>query len=144
MEEVFKRVKGGYSVVAYIAEQGIVAFRDPYGIKPLLYGRRHDGLLPSYAIASASVSLHIMNFADIENVDACQAIFIDKKRRLHARKLSNCAHSPCLFEWVYFARPDSFIDNVNVYDCRVNLGRFLADEIKKLDLKIDVVVPVPD
>ncbi len=144
VEEVFKRVKGGYSVVAYIAEQGIVAFRDPYGIKPLLYGRRHDGLHPSYAIASESVSLNIMNFAEIENVEAGQAIFIDKKRRLHARKLSNCAHSPCLFEWVYFARPDSFIDNVNVYDCRVNLGRFLADEIKKHELKIDIVVPVPD
>jgi len=141
---VFKKVKGGYSVVAYIAGQGIVAFRDPYGIKPLLYGRRYDGILLSYAIASESVSLNIMNFTEIENVEAGQAIFIDQKHRLHARKLTRCVHSPCLFEWVYFARPDSFIDNVNVYDCRVNLGRFLADEIKKLDLKIDVVVPVPD
>jgi amidophosphoribosyltransferase len=143
-EGVFKKVKGGYSVVGYIAEEGMVAFRDPYGIKPLVYGKRHDGILPSYAIASESVSLNIMNFSKIENVQAGQVIFIDKNRTLHAKKITNCAHSPCLFEWVYFARPDSFIDNVNVYDCRVNLGSLLADEIMKLNLKIDVVVPVPD
>jgi len=71
-------------------------------------------------------------------------VFIDKNRQVHTRKIANCPHTPCLFEWVYFARPDSFIDNVNVYDCRVNLGRFLAEEIKKYHLKIDVVVPVPD
>lgn len=143
-EGVFKKVKGSYSVVGYIAEQGMVAFRDPYGIKPLVYGKRHDGIIPSYAFASESVSLNIMNFSQIENVQAGQVIFIDKNRKLHAKKLTKCAHSPCLFEWVYFARPDSFIDNVNVYDCRVNLGSFLADEIMKLNLKIDVVVPVPD
>ena len=143
-EGVFKKVKGSYSVVGYIAEQGMVAFRDPYGIKPLVYGKRHDGIIPSYAFASESVSLNIMNFSQIENVQAGQVIFIDKNRKLHAKKLTKCAHSPCLFEWVYFARPDSFIDNVNVYDCRVNLGSFLADEIIKLNLKIDVVVPVPD
>ena len=144
VEGVFKKVRGSYSVIAYIAEQGIVAFRDPYGIKPLAYGKRDDGLLPSYAIASESVSLNIMNFSYIKNVEAGQVIFIDKNRRLYTQKLANCPHRPCLFEWVYFARPDSFIDNVNVYDCRVNLGRLLADEIKKHNLKIDVVVPVPD
>ena len=144
VEGVFKKVKGGYSVVGYIAEQGMVAFRDPYGIKPLVYGKRYDGMLPSYAFASESVSLNIMNFSQIENVEAGQVVFIDKKRRLHAKKLTSCAHSPCLFEWVYFARPDSFIDKVNVYDCRVSLGRFLAEEIKSLNLDIDVVVPVPD
>lgn len=141
---VFKKVKGSYSVVAYIAEQGMVAFRDPYGIKPLVYGKRNDGLLPSYAVASESVSLNLMNFSHIKNVEAGQVLFIDKNRQVHTRKIVHCPHTPCLFEWVYFARPDSFIDNVNVYDCRVNLGRFLAGEIKKLNLKIDVVVPVPD
>lgn len=144
VESVFRKVKGSYSVLAYIAEKGIVAFRDPHGIKPLVYGTRDDGLLPSYAFASESVSLNIMNFSDIKNVEAGQVIFIDKDRRIHKRKIVRCPHTPCLFEWVYFARPDSFIDNVNVYDCRVNLGRFLADEIKKHNLKIDVVVPVPD
>lgn len=144
VEEVFKKVKGSYSVVAYIAEQGIVAFRDPFGIKPLVYGKRDDGFLPSYAIASESVCLNIMNFGQIKNVEAGQVIFIDQDRKLHSRKIAHCPHSPCLFEWVYFARPDSFIDNVNVYKCRVNLGRFLAEEIKKQNLDIDVVVPVPD
>jgi len=141
---VFKKVKGGYAVVAYIAEQGMVAFRDPYGIKPLVYGLRHDGLVPSYAIASESVALNIMNFSQIKNIAAGQALFIDQNRNVHSRTIAHCPHSPCLFEWVYFARPDSFIDNVNVYKCRINLGRLLADEIKKQKLKIDVVVPVPD
>lgn len=144
VEGVFSQVKGSYSVVAYIAEQGIVAFRDPYGIKPLVFGERKDGITPSYAFASESVSLNIMNFSNIKNVESGQVIFLDKDRKLHSRKLKTCEHSPCLFEWVYFARPDSFIDNVNVYDCRVNLGRYLADEIKKHNLKIDVVVPIPD
>lgn len=144
VKKVFEQVKGGYSVAAYIAGKGLVAFRDPFGIKPLVYGKKDDGIQPSYAIASESVSLNITNFSDIKNVGAGQALFIDEKRRLHTRKLAQCPHTPCLFEWVYFARPDSYIDNVNVYDCRVNLGRFLAEEIKKHNLDIDVVVPVPD
>lgn len=144
VKKVFELVKGSYSVIAYIAGEGMVAFRDPYGIKPLVYGTRKDGILPSYAVASESVSLNIANFSNIRNVTAGQALFIDRQRRLHTRRLTQCPPSPCLFEWVYFARPDSFIDNVNVYDCRVNLGRFLAEEIKKQNLKIDVVVPVPD
>ena len=144
VEGLFEKAKGGYSVVAYIAGQGMVAFRDPYGIKPLVYGKRKDGILPSYAIASESVSLNLMNFNQIENVKPGQVIYIDQKHRFHSKTLTHCSHSPCLFEGVYFARPDSFIDNVNVYDCRVNLGRFLADEINKHNLEIDVVVPVPD
>ncbi len=141
---VFQKIQGAYSVVAYIAEHGMVAFRDPYGIKPLVFGIREDGSPPSYAIASESVSLDLMNFRQVESLAAGEAIFIDRERNVHRKVLSDRPHSPCLFEWVYFARPDSFIDNVNVYKCRVNLGRFLADEIKKQDLKIDVVVPVPD
>jgi len=141
---VYDKVKGSYSVVAYIAEQGMVAFRDPYGIKPLVYGKRKDGMLPSYAVASESVSLNIMNFSDLKDIKPGQVLFIDKHRKLHTRRLVQHAHSPCLFEWVYFARPDSFIDDVNVYNCRIRLGRLLAQDIKKLDLKIDVVVPVPD
>ena len=144
VEGVYKQVKGSYSVIAYIAEQGIVAFRDPYGIKPLVYGIRRDGLIPSYAFASESVALNIMGFSEIRNVEAGEAIFLDQGRTLHRRRLAHCPHSPCLFEWVYFARPDSFIDNVNVYLCRVELGRLLAEEVRRHDLKIDVVVPVPD
>ncbi|MGD8537394.1 MAG: amidophosphoribosyltransferase [Candidatus Aminicenantes bacterium] len=144
VEKVYEKVRGSYSVVAYIAEHGIVAFRDPYGIKPLVYGSRDDGAVPSYAVASESVSLNIMNFGNIHNVEAGEALYIDQDRNIHTKKLVYCPHSPCLFEWVYFARPDSFIDNVNVYDCRVHLGNFLAKKIKTMNLDIDVVVPVPD
>jgi len=144
VEGVYKQVKGSYAVIAYIAEQGMVAFRDPYGIKPLVYGIRRDGLVPSYAFASESVALNIMGFSEVRNVEAGGALFLDRNRTLHRRKIADCPHSPCLFEWVYFARPDSFIDNVNVYLCRVELGRLLAEEVRKRNLKIDVVVPVPD
>ena len=144
VEGVFKKVKGSYSVVAYVAEQGMVAFRDPFGIKPLVFGLRRDGLIPSYAFASETVSLNIMGFTEIHNVQAGEVIFLDRARTLHRRQIGRCPHSPCLFEWVYFARPDSFIDDVNVYLCRVELGRLLAEEVRKHHLKIDVVVPVPD
>jgi len=144
VEGVFKKVKGSYSVVAYIAGEGMLAFRDPYGIKPLVFGRRNGGIAPSYAFASESVSLNILNFSDIKNVEAGQVVFVDKKRKVHSQRITHNTPAPCLFEWVYFARPDSFIDNVNVYDCRVNLGKFLAEDIKKSQLQIDVVVPVPD
>jgi len=144
VDGVYRKVKGSYSVVAYIAEQGMLAFRDPYGIKPLVFGIRADGLQPSYAFASESVALNIMGFSQIENVAAGEVVFLDRSRTLHRKKVADCPHSPCLFEWVYFARPDSFIDNVNVYLCRLELGRLLAEEIRKENLKVDVVVPVPD
>jgi amidophosphoribosyltransferase len=141
---VFKKVIGSYSVVAYVAEQGLVAFRDPFGIKPLVYGVRRDGIVPSYAVASESVSLNIMNFGEIKDIAPGEALFIDKNRAVHTKRICRRPHSPCLFEWVYFARPDSFIDEVNVYRCRINLGKLLAEEIRKEHLHIDVVVPIPD
>ena len=144
VKQVYQKVKGSYSVIAYIAEQGMVAFRDPCGIKPLVYGERKNGLISSYGIASESVSLNLMDFSDIKDVLPGEAIFIDNKRKLHRKKIADGRHAPCLFEWVYFARPDTYIDGVNVYETRVNLGRILADDIKKLNLEIDVVVPVPD
>jgi len=107
-------------------------------------GRRADGVLPSYAVASETVSLNIMSFGDIRALEPGQAVFIDARRRVHWKKLARKKHTPCLFEWVYFARPDSIIDGANVYESRINLGRRLAREIRKQRLKIDVVVPVPD
>jgi len=144
VKSVFRKIKGAYSVVAYIAGHGLVAFRDPYGIKPLVWGVRKDGLLPSYAVASESVSLNMMNFSDIRDVGAGEVLFVDNDRIVHRKKIASRPHTPCLFEWVYFARPDSFIDRVNVCECRVNLGRLLAEKIKNKDWDIDVVVPVPD
>ncbi|MBM3305284.1 MAG: amidophosphoribosyltransferase [Candidatus Aminicenantes bacterium] len=144
VRSVFNKVRGSYSVVAYIAGEGLVAFRDPYGIKPLAYGVRRDGIVPSYAFASETVSLNIMNYGEIRDVEAGEVLFLDRGRTLHRKKLGRACPAPCLFEWVYFARPDSFIDRANVYKCRVNLGRALALEIRKRKLDIDVVVPVPD
>ncbi len=85
-----------------------------------------------------------MNFGNIKSIEPGQVLFLDQDRKVHTKRLAHCRHSPCLFEWVYFARPDSIIDNANVYKVRVNLGRFLAAEIRKRKLPIDVVVPVPD
>ena len=144
VESVYRQVIGSYSVVAYIAGQGLVAFRDPYGIKPLVWGRRRDGVIPSYAVASESVSLNIMNFTDIRDVAPGSAIFFDRDRSIHMKRISFKPHSPCLFEWVYFARPDSIIDGVNVYRARVHLGELLAEKIRAAALPIDVVVPIPD
>ena len=144
VESVYSRVQGSYSVVAYIAGQGMVAFRDPYGIKPLAMGWREDGVRPAYAFASETVSLNIMNLHKIRDLDAGEVVFIDAGGKVHSKKIAHRPHSPCLFEWVYFARPDSFIDGVNVYDCRVNLGKLLAEDIKKENLDIDVVVPIPE
>lgn len=144
VKAVFGKVKGSYSVVAYIAEQGLVAFRDPHGIKPLAVGVRRDGIIPSYAVASETVSLNLMDFGEIKDIEAGEVVFIDRKRNLHRKRLARAAHAPCLFEWVYFARPDSYIDKANVYKVRVRLGSLLADEIRRRRLKIDVVVPIPD
>jgi len=141
---VFEKVKGSYSVVAYIAEQGMVAFRDPFGIKPLVYGEQRHGLFHNYAFASESVSLNLTDFSNVKDVKPGQVVYVDNKGKLYSKSFPTSHHAPCLFEWVYFARPDSIIDGVNVYKCRINLGRLLAEEIKKLDLKIDVVIPVPD
>jgi amidophosphoribosyltransferase len=144
VEGVYKKIHGSYSVIGYVAEQGLVAFRDPFGIKPLVYGSRNDGLVPSFAVASETVSLNLMNFSNIKSIEPGQAVFFDRDRKVHTKRLSCCHHTPCLFEWVYFARPDSIIDNANVYKVRVNLGRFLAAEIRRRKIPIDVVVPVPD
>lgn len=144
VKRVYQTVVGSYSVIAYIAEQGMVAFRDPFGIKPLVWGVKKSVGQPAYAIASETVSLNLMGFGDIRDIGAGQALFIDRDRNVHLEKLADKPHSPCLFEWVYFARPDSFIDDANVYRVRVHLGGLLAEDIRKLDLPIDVVVPVPD
>jgi len=141
---VYTKVKGSYSVIAYIAEQGLVAFRDPHGIRPLVYGTRQDNSVPSYAVASESVTLDMMGFSNKKNIAPGQVLFIDRDRNIFTRNVLSKTHTPCLFEWVYFARPDSFIDDVNVSRCRINLGRLLAEQIKQADLDIDVVIPVPD
>jgi amidophosphoribosyltransferase len=141
---VYKRVKGAYSVIMYIANRGMVAFRDPYGVRPLLFGINGQQLLPSYAFASESVSLDLLGFSEIRDVPPGSAIFIDQNRVIHEKKLQAAPFRPCIFEYIYFARPDSYLNKINVYQARVDLGKKLARQIKASGLNIDVVVPVPD
>jgi amidophosphoribosyltransferase len=144
VSEVFTRVRGSYSVVGMIAGQGLFAFRDPYGIKPMAFGRRTVGGEPSYAVASESVVLDLLGFKDIRTPRPGEALFMDLSGEHFSRQVGEPKPHPCLFEFVYFARPDSVLDGVSVYLSRIRMGELLAKKIKALNLEIDVVVPVPD
>ena len=144
IRQVYKRVKGAYSVVLHIANQGMVGFRDPYGVRPLLFGVNREQMVPVYAFASESVTLNILNFQEISDLEPGSAIFIDNNRRVFQKRLVHAPFRPCIFEYIYFARPDSYLNRINVYGSRVELGKKLARKIKACGLNIDVVVPVPD
>ena len=139
-EATFKRAQGSYSAVATIANAGIVAFRDPHGIKPLVFGRRGR----SSAFASESVTMDVLGYRSWRDVQSGECIFIDCDGKEHCRKIVEDVHTPCIFEWVYFARPDSIIDGISVYEARLGLGRELASGVKKSGIEPDVVIPVPD
>jgi amidophosphoribosyltransferase len=142
---VMERVKGAYSVVGVIAGEGLYAFRDPFGIKPIMYGQRMDDQgRKSWCIASESVLLDILDFHHNTDIEAGEAIFIDLAGNLHRKKLADKPHSPCLFEWVYFARPDSFLDRVSVYKTRRRLGESMAEIWRATGWEADVVIPVPE
>jgi len=140
VKQVFKEVKGSYSVIAYIAEKGFVAFRDPIGFRPLAFGRK-DGLT---AFSSESVSLEAIGITDFEDVKPGEVIFIDEKDIMKRKRLIVSEQKACIFEWVYFARPDSIIDGIDVYNARYRLGEKLADELKIQKNEYDVIIPVPD
>ncbi len=153
-EEVFKavgvvhqRVKGSYAVVALIAGFGLLAFRDPYGIRPLCFGSAVNGDGKEYMVASESVALEGTGHQLERDVAPGEAIFIDLEGKLHARQ---CAESPtlnpCMFEFVYLARPDSVIDGVSVYQARLNMGVTLAQRLISTipPNEIDVVIPIPE
>lgn len=145
IQEAFSRVKGSYSCVLLIADYGLVAFRDPFGIKPAVFGRRAnpDGTY-DYAAASENVALDIMGFTDAEDILPGEAIIFRPGEEPIRRRLVEQKHYPCIFEHVYFARPDSVLDGISVYKTRRRFGKKLAQRIKELDLEIDVVIPVPD
>ena len=144
---VHKRVKGGYAVVAMIANYGVIAFRDPNGIRPLVFGERSTDLGKEYMIASESVALDTLGFTLIRDVDPGEALYITQDGVLHSRHCSEYSRlSPCIFEHVYFARPDSIMDGVSVYKARLRQGEKLAAKIMQEKPKhdIDVVIPIPD
>ncbi len=145
VEGVFRRVKGAYSVVGMIAGEGLYAFRDPYGIKPIVMGSRTDERgRRSWCVASESVLLDILDFHDTQDIQPGECVFIDPQGEVHRKVLAHKPHSPCLFEWVYFARPDSFLDKVSVYKTRLRLGEAMADIWRATGWHADVVIPVPE
>jgi amidophosphoribosyltransferase len=149
VRRVHARCSGGYAVVALIVGYGMVAFRDPYGLRPLMYGaRKHDKGHIEYAVASESVATDVLGFKRVRDIEPGEAIFIDMKGELHAQACAaNARYSPCIFEHVYFARPDSVIDGISVYQARLKMGEKLADKLVRewgADHDIDVVIPIPD
>ena len=144
---VHRRVRGAYAVVAMIANYGVLAFRDPHGIRPLVIGRAQTEKGNEYAVASESVALDVLGFQLLRDVAPGEAIFIDMDGNLYARQCAeNPILSPCIFEYVYLARPDSVIDKVSVYQTRLHMGESLAEKIHRewRSLEIDVVIPIPD
>jgi amidophosphoribosyltransferase len=142
-----KRVKGSYAVVALIAGFGLLAFRDPFGIRPLCIGRIDTPQGPEWMLASESVALEGLGFIVVRDVQPGEAIYIDMDGNFHSRQCaSNASLNPCIFEYVYLARPDSTIDGVTVYNVRMRMGDYLAEKIRaEADVsKIDVVMPIPD
>ncbi|WP_370978868.1 amidophosphoribosyltransferase [Agaribacterium sp. ZY112] len=144
---VHKRVRGGYAAVAMIASYGLLAFRDPNGLRPLVFGSRDVDGGTEYMVASESVALDTLGFKLIRDVAPGEAIFICANGNLHTKQCAeNPKLSPCIFEHVYFARPDSIMDGVSVYKARLRQGEKLAAKIMRdiPDHDIDVVVPIPD
>ena len=144
---VHRRCQGAYSVVALLAGTGILAFRDPYGIRPLIFGTREGKRGTEYMIASESVALDSMQFEVERDVKPGEAIFIDKNGQLHSEMcIDQSRYRSCIFEYVYFSRPDSIIDNVFVHKARMRMGVSLARQVKRewRDHDIDVIMPVPD
>ncbi|MGI9213708.1 MAG: amidophosphoribosyltransferase [Methylococcaceae bacterium] len=147
VEGVHRRCRGAYSVVAMIAGFGIIGFRDPYGIRPLVFGERAHEQGKDYLIASESVALDVLGFRGMRDIQPGEAVIIEQNGQLHTRICADrVQHSPCIFEYVYFARPDSKIDDISVYRARLRMGDRLADKIIRIKPQhdIDVVIPIPD
>ena len=144
---VHRRARGAYAVVTMIAGFGLLAFRDPHGIRPLIIGRNDTAAGSEYMVASESVALDTLGFKVLRDVAPGEAVLIDMHGNFMSRQCADHAsHVPCIFEYVYLARPDSLIDNISVYETRVKMGDFLASKIRQQlpDLAIDSVIPVPD
>ncbi|MAY56149.1 MAG: amidophosphoribosyltransferase [Gammaproteobacteria bacterium] len=148
VEGVHRRCRGGYVALVMITGYGIVGFRDKNGIRPLVFGKKEvAGGQTEYMLASESVALDSQGFDLVRDVAPGEAVYIDSKGNLHTRICSEPApYAPCIFEHVYFARPDSLMDGISVYKARLRMGERLADKVKRLrpDHDIDVVIPIPD
>ena len=144
---VHRRCRGAYAVVSMIAGYGLLAFRDPYGIRPLVVGSNNTEQGVEYLVASESVALDTLGFKFMRDIAPGEAVFIDFMGNFHSQQCAaNPVLNPCIFEYVYLARPDSLIDGISVYETRLNMGEYLADKLAREwgNHDIDVVIPIPD
>lgn len=144
---VHRRCRGAYAVVAMIAGFGLLAFRDPFGIRPLVIGQHDTAQGTEWLVASESVALDTLGFKLLRDIAPGEAVLISPEGAIRSQQCAERpTYAPCLFEYVYLARPDSLMDGVSVYESRVKMGEFLAHKIQRdhADLKIDAVIPIPD
>jgi len=147
LDAVYRRCRGGYAVVALVIGHGVLGFRDPHGIRPLVLGQRETARGCEWMLASESVALDMLSFRLVRDIGPGEAVFIDEQGRLHSHQcVPAVRYTPCIFEYVYFARPDSIIDNISVYRARMRMGDRLAEKIlrERAAHDIDVVIPIPD
>lgn len=147
VREVHRRCRGAYAAVAMISGVGVLAFRDPYGIRPVVIGKRETANGTEYMVASESVAVDILDFELVRDVEPGECVFIDTEGNFHSQQCAkNPVKSPCIFEYVYFARPDSMMDGISVHKSRMRMGTKLAEKIKRdyPEHDIDVVIPIPD
>jgi len=144
---VHRRCRGAYAVVVMIAGFGILGFRDPHGIRPIVFGEKKSEQGSEFMIASESVALDVLGFELIRDVEPGEAVFIEESGILHTKQCAEKTdHCPCIFEYVYLARPDSIIDRISVYKARLRMGEKLAKKVLRdwPDHDIDVIIPIPD
>lgn len=142
-----RRCKGAYAVVIMIPNIGIIGFRDPHGIRPIVFGQRKSSQGTEFMIASESVAFDILGYEIIRDIAPGEAVFITEAEEIYTQQCAEkTTHCPCIFEYVYFARPDSIIDNISVYKARLRMGDKLAEKVLNEwpDHDIDVVIPIPD
>ncbi|CAH9050570.1 Amidophosphoribosyltransferase [Pseudoalteromonas holothuriae] len=147
ISEVNSQVIGGYASIAMIIGHGVLAFRDPSGIRPLVFGKRETAQGTEYMFASESVALKIDGYDFVRDVAPGEAIYVNEAGEFYSQSCAEkTSHSPCIFEFVYFARPDSVMDKMSVYATRMNMGTKLGEKIAKdwSDKEIDVVIPIPE
>lgn len=147
VRQLHKRCKGGYAVVSMILGHGIVAFRDPHGIRPIVYGQRMTEKGIEYMVASESVALDVLGFTLIRDIKPGEALYITESGELFTQQcVENPSYTPCIFEYVYLARPDSIMDGSSVHKSRMKMGEKLAEKIlrERPNHDIDVVIPIPD
>ncbi len=147
VRQLHKRCKGGYAVVSMILGHGIVAFRDPHGIRPIVYGQRMTVKGIEYMVASESVALDVLGFTLIRDIKPGEALYITESGELFTQQCAeNPSYTPCIFEYVYLARPDSIMDGSSVHKSRMKMGEKLAEKIlqERPNHDIDVVIPIPD